>query len=169
MRRSALMGIAAVAFVASNAFAQATSFAGTWNMVVDPAAQQAAAGGGGGGGRGGRGGGGGFGMTFSATQDAKALTITRTQGENTVVTVYNLDGSESKNTVTGRGGAMEQISVAKWEGANLVVVTKQQMGEQSIDIKRVFSVGADGVLTIETFRPSPDGTSTSAKVQYKKG
>src|SRR3954463_5183401 len=77
MRRSALMGVAAVAFVASSAFAQATSFAGTWNMVVDPAAQQAAAGGGAGG-RGGRGGGGGFGPTFTVAQDAKTLTITRT-------------------------------------------------------------------------------------------
>src|SRR4051812_27862274 len=100
MRRStALMSVAAVAFMASNAFAQAkANFAGTWNMVQDPAAQAGAAGGGGGGGRGGRGGGGGLGMTFTATQDDKTLTIKRTQGQNEVVTVYNLDGSDSKNT-----------------------------------------------------------------------
>src|SRR6185436_5674105 len=98
MRRSALMGVAAVAFVASSAFAQATSFAGTWNQVVDPAAQQGAAGGGGG--RGGRGGGGGgFGPTFTVSQDAKTLTITRTTQNGEVKTVYNLDGTESKNTV----------------------------------------------------------------------
>lgn len=58
MRRSVLTSVAAVAFVASSAFAQAPSFAGTWNMVQDPAAQQGG-GGGGGGGRGGYGGGGG--------------------------------------------------------------------------------------------------------------
>src|SRR6185295_1846717 len=144
--RSALMGVAAVAFVASSAFAQATSFAGTWNQVVDPAAQQAA--GGGGGGRGGRGGGG-FGPTFTVAQDAKALTITQTRGENTVTSVYNLDGSESKNVQQGRGGEMTLISTAKWEGANLVVTTKQPMGEQTVEIKRTFSLGADGVLTIE--------------------
>ena len=168
MRRSALMGIAAVAFVASSAFAQATSFAGTWNQVVDPAQQQAAGGGGGGGGRGGRGGGAGFGPTFTIAQDAKTLTITRTMGENTVNSVYNLDGSESKNTVQGRGGAMEQVSVAKWEGANLVITTKQQMGENTIDIKRTLSLGADGVLTIEMSRPGQDGTPMVTKVQYKK-
>jgi hypothetical protein len=169
MRRSALMGIAAVAFVASSAFAQATSFAGTWNMVVDPAQQQAAGGGGGGGG-GGRGGRGGFGPTFTVAQDAKTLTVTQTRGETTINTVYNLDGSESKNTVQGRGGAMEQISIAKWEGANLVVITKQQAGEQTIDIKRVFSIGADGVLTIETTRPAMgENPATTSKVQYKKG
>jgi len=166
MRRSALMGLAAVAFVASNAFAQATSFAGTWNMVVDPAQQQAAAGGAAGG-RGGRGGGG-FGPTFTIAQDAKTLTITRTMGENTVNTVYNLDGTDSKNTVNMGGNAMEQISTAKWEGANLVVVTKIQRGENMIEQKRVWSLGADGVLSIETTQPGRDGTPTTSKVQYKK-
>ena len=165
MRRSALMGLAAVAFVASSAFAQATSFAGTWNMVQDPAQQQAA---GGGNGRGGRGGGGGFGPTFTVTQDAKTLTITRTTQNGEVKSVYNLDGSESKNTVQGRGGAMEQISVAKWEGANLVITTKIQMGENTIEIKRTLSLGADGVLTVEMSRPGQDGTPMTSKVQYKK-
>ncbi len=167
MRRSALMGLAAVAFVASNAFAQATSFAGTWNQVVDPAQQQAA-GGGGGGGRGGRGGGAGFGPTFTIAQDAATLTITQTRGENTITSTYKLDGSESKNTVQGRGGAMEQVSVAKWEGANLVITTKQQMGENTIEVKRTLSLGADGVLTVEMSRPGQDGNPMTSKVQYKK-
>jgi hypothetical protein len=170
MRRSAFMGLAAVAFVASNAFAQAPSLAGTWNMVQDPAQQQAA---GGGGQRGGRGGGGGFGPTFSIAQDAGTLTITQTRGQAEVKSVYKLDGSESKNMVTmGRGDQaqqVEQISIAKWEGANLVITTKQQMGEQSIDIKRTLSVGADGALTVETSRPNPQGgDAISTKVQYKK-
>jgi hypothetical protein len=164
MRRSALMGIAAVAFVASNAFAQATSFAGTWNQVVDPAQQQAA------GGRGGRGGGAGFGQTFTVAQDAKALTITQTRGENTITSVYNLDGSDSKNTQQGRGGAVETISNAKWEGANLVIVTKQPMGENMIEIKRTLSLAADGTLTIEMSRPNPQGGDPVVqKVTYKKG
>ena len=164
MRRSALMGVAAVAFVASSAFAQATSFAGTWNMVQDPAQQQAA-----GGGRGGRGGGGGFGMTFTVEQDAKALTIKQTRGENTITSVYNLDGSESKNVQQGRGGEMTLLSTAKWEGANLVITTKQPMGENMVEIKRTLSLGADGVLTIEMSRPGQDGNPMTSKVQYKKG
>jgi hypothetical protein len=163
MRRSALLGVAAVAFVASSAFAQATSFAGTWNMVQDPAQQQAA----GGGGRGGRGGGG-FGPTFTVEQDAKTLTIKQTRGENTITSTYNLDGSESKNVQQGRGGEMTIMSTAKWEGANLVIVSKQPMGEQTVEIKRTFSMGADGVLTIETSRPGQDGTPMTSKVQYKK-
>lgn len=168
MRRStALMSLAAVAVMASNAFAQAkTSFAGTWNMVMDPAAQQAAAPGGGGRGRGGMGG---LGPTFSVTQDEKTLTITRTMGENTMTMTYNLDGSDSKNMVMGRNGQQEQISHAKWDGANLVVTRTQQMGENSVEIKQTFSLSADGVLTIETTRPGQDGTPMSTKVQYRKG
>ena len=171
MRRSALMGVAAVAFVASSAFAQATSFAGTWNQVVDPAAQQGAAGGGAGG-RGGRGGGAGFGATFTVAQDAKTITITRTQGQTEVKSVYNLDGSDSKNMVTmGRGDQaqqMEQVSVAKWEGSNLVITTKQQMGENTVEIKRTLSLAADGTLTIEMSRPGQDGNPMVQKVTYKK-
>lgn len=170
MRRStALMSLAAVAVMASNAFAQAkTNFAGTWNQIVDPAQQQAAAGGGGG--RRGGGGGGGLGPTFTVTQDDKTLTISRTTQAGEFKTVYNLDGSDSKNTMPGRGGqpGMEQISKAKWEGANLVVTRTQQMGENSVEIKQTFSVGADGVLTIETSRPGQDGTPMVTKVQYKK-
>jgi hypothetical protein len=160
------MGIAAVAFVASNAFAQAkTNFAGTWNMVVDPAAQQSA----GGGGRG-RGGMGGFGPTFTVAQDDKALTITRSMGEATLTQTYNLDGTDSKNTMPGRGGnpGQEQISKASWDGANLVITRKQQTQNGEVEIKQVFSVAAD-VLTIETIRPGQDGTPMSTKVQYKKG
>ena len=89
-------------------------------------------------------------------------------GENTVATVLNLDGSDSKNMVMGRGGQMEQISKAKWDGANLVVTRSQQMGENTVEIKQVFSIGADGVLTIETTRPGQDGNPMSTKVQYKK-
>jgi hypothetical protein len=172
MRRStALMSVAAVAFMASNAFAQAKpNFAGTWNIVVDPAAQQAAGGGGGGGGgRGGRGGGGVLGMTGTITQDDKTLTIKTTRGQNEVVTVYNLDGSDSKNMVNGRGGQTEQVSHAKWDGSNLVVTRSQDMGGNTVELKTIFSVDAQGNLWVESVRPGQDGTPMSTKVQYKKG
>jgi hypothetical protein len=175
MRRStALMSVAAVAFMASNAFAQAKpNFAGTWNLVQDPAAQQAAAAGAGGnpGGRGGRGGfGGALGMTGTITQDDKTLTIKTTRGQNEIVTTYNLDGSDSKNTAPGRGGnpGTEQISHAKWDGTNLVITRTQDMGGTSVEIKQIFSIDAAGNLNIETVRPGQDGAPVSTKVQYKK-
>ena len=168
MRRStALMSFAAVAVMASNAFAQAkTNFAGTWNMVVDPAQQQAV--GAPGGGRGMGGGRGGLGPTFSVAQDDKTLTITRTMGEMTMNTVYNLDGSDSKNMAMGRGGQTEQISKAKWDGATLVVTRTQDTPNGAVEIKQVFSISADGNLWIETTRPGQDGAPMTTKVQYKK-
>jgi hypothetical protein len=169
MRRStALMSVAAVAFMASNAFAQAKpSFAGTWTMVVDSAAQaQQMAGG-----RGGRGGGGGFGQTFTATQDANKLTITQSSpnGGPDRVTVYNLDGSDSKKTVMGRGGEMEVVSHAKWDGNNLVVTTTQDFNGNSMTTTRTISTDDSGNLGVAPTRPGRDGNPMSSTVTYKKG
>ena len=172
MRRStALMSMAAVAIFASNAFAQAKpSFAGSWILVVDSAAmaQQMAAGGGGGG-RGGRGGGGGMGQTFSATQDDKMLMVTRTQGQNEIKLMYNLDGSESKNMMPGRGGnpGMEQVSKAMWEGNTLVITRTQATPDGAMaTIKQIWSMDAAGNLWLENQR---DGQAMGPKAQYKKG
>src|SRR5688572_32112225 len=142
MRRNFLIVAVVLMFgAAASLAAQAKpDFSGKW--VMDPASAPAApAGGGGGGGRGGGGGGGrgGFGNEFTIAQNAKTLTLTRMQGDQTVTTVYNLDGSESKNTVQGRGGATEQVSKAMWDGAKLVVTTTIDAGGNTIEQKRVRS------------------------------
>jgi hypothetical protein len=158
MRRiSALLGVAAVVLWTVGAYAQAKpNFSGKW--VREAPAGGAAAGGGGGGG--GRGGGGGWGMENTITQDAKTLTVEYTAGQNPVKLVYNLDGSESKNKVMGRGGeAQEVVSKAAWDGAKLVITT----GES----KRVVSMeGAN--LVIETSGPGRDGQPQTTKAVYKK-
>jgi hypothetical protein len=167
MRRStAMMSVAAVAFVATNAFAQAKSFAGTWTLVPDTAAaaQQM----GGAGGRGGRGPGG-FGQTFTATQDAKTLTIARTTQNGEVKSVYNLDGSDSKNSVMGRGGeAMEVVSKAKMDGDKLVITTTQDFNGTARTSTQTISLDAAGNLWVESNRPGRDGNPMVTKVQYKK-
>jgi hypothetical protein len=161
--------LALVFAAAVSMYAQARpDFSGKW--VMDPAsapAPPAGGGGGGGGGRGGGGGGGGlgFGPEFTAKQDAKMLMITRTQGDQTVTAMYNLDGSESKNTVAGRGGQQEQVSKAVWEGGKLTITTTVNAGEQ----KRVLAMEG-GNLVIEQTNPGRGGGApTTAKVVYKKG
>jgi hypothetical protein len=111
---------AAILSVASVAFAQKTDFSGTWTPEAPAAAPAAGAGGGagGGGGRGGMGGG-----PMVVKQDATTLTVERTQGENKIVSVYKLDGTESENKQMGRGGEMVTKSTAKWDGAKLVIST----------------------------------------------
>ena len=170
MRRNFLVVAVVLMFgAAASLAAQAKpDFSGKW--VMDPASAPAppagAGGGGGGGGRGGgRGGGAGFGQEFTAKQDATTLTITRMQGDQTVTATYKLDGSESKNTVAGRGGQQEQVSKATWDGARLVIVTTTQAGEQ----RRTISMEG-GNLVIETSQPGRDGGApTTAKLVYKKG
>src|SRR5688572_30695921 len=171
MRRNFLIVAVVLMFgAAASLAAQAKpDFSGKW--VMDPASAPAPPpdGGGGGGRGGGRGGGGGFGQEFMAKQDAKTLTISRMQGDQTVTTVYNLDGTESKNTVQGRGGATEQVSKATWDGAKLVVTTQINAGGNTIEQKRVFAMEG-GNLTIETTAPGRDGgPGTPTKLVYKKG
>jgi hypothetical protein len=158
---------AAVLAVASLALAQAKpDFSGTWTL--DEQASGMAAGGGapgGGGGGGGRGGfgGGALGNGGTVKQTADALTIERTMGENKVTTTYKLDGSESKNTMMGRGGnQMESTSTAKFEGSTLVITTKMDMGNGPVETTQKWTL-AGGTLTVE----STNARGTQKRV-YKK-
>jgi len=161
---------AAVLAVATLAWAQKTDFSGTW--ALDAEASGAPAGGapaggapGGGGGGGGRGGGrgGGLGQGGTVKQTATDLTVERTMGENKVTATYKLDGTESKNSMMGRGGApVEAVSVAKWEGPALVIVTKTDMGNGPQESTQKWTL-AGTALTIET--TNARGTQ---KMVYKK-
>jgi hypothetical protein len=154
---------AAVLAVATLAWAQKTDFSGTWTL--DAEASGAPAGGapaGGGGGRGG-GGRGGLGQGGTVKQTATDLTVERQMGENKVTATYKLDGTESKNSMMGRGGApVEAVSVAKWEGPALVIVTKTDMGNGPQESTQKWTL-AGSVLTIET--TNARGTQ---KMVYKK-
>ena len=174
MKRARIGIMAAAVFaVAAVAFAQAKpDFSGTWTL--DPEASGMAAPGGAPpagappagttGGGGGRGGGGSLGNgPATVKQTADALTIERTMGENKVVTTYKLDGTESKNTMMGRGGTpMESVSVAKFDGGKLTITTKRDMGGQVVETTETWSV-AGPVLTIE----STGGRGPQKRV-YKK-
>lgn len=161
MRRiTAMVSAAAVVLMTAGLFAQAKpSFAGKWTRVVDAAAPAP--------GGGGRGGGGGLGMDLTIGQDATTLTIEYMGGGQApapVKLVYKLDGSESKNSVPGRGGVMEQTAKASWTGNTLSVNTTMMNGEQ----KRTFAIEGDS-LVVETVQPGRDGgPGTPTKLTYKK-
>jgi hypothetical protein len=174
MKRARVGIIAAAVFaVAAVAFAQAKpDFSGTWTLDPEASGMAAPAPGGAppgapagtGGGGGGRGGGGALGNgPATVKQTADTLTIERTMGENKVVTTYKLDGTESKNTMMGRGGTpVESVSVAKFDGGKLTITTKRDMGGQMVETTETWSV-AGPVLTIES-----TGGRGPAKRVYKK-
>ncbi len=131
MKKIALLVVVLAVAIAGLAVAQGKpDFSGKWAPKVDPNAAPA-------GGGGGRGGGGG---PMTVKQTAATLTQERTMGETTMSTVYKLDGTESINT-TQRG---ESKSVAKWDGAKLVVktVSEGQAGPQ--EATATWSLSADG-------------------------
>ena len=152
---------AAVFAVAAVAFAQGKpDFSGTWTL--DPEASGMAAGGGQGGG-GGRGGGALGNGPATVKQTADTLTIERTMGENKVTLTYKLDGTESKNTMMGRGGnPVESTSTAKFDGGTLTITTKQDMGNGPMESTQKWSL-AGSVLTVE----STNARGTQKRV-YKK-
>ena len=153
MRRLAIASVAtAVVLFASGLSAQGKDFSGKWAPDAEKNAAAMGAGGGGGGGRGGGG-------AMTITQDAKTLTIERMVGENTTKTVYNLDGSDSKNMAGRAGQQTEQVSNAKWDGNKLVITTKTANGD------RVSSWYLEGGELVQ----ESTGPNGPVKIYYKKG
>ncbi len=152
MKRSVLFGVFLAMVVVAVAFAQGKpDFSGTWTP------QAPAAGGGGGRGSGG---------PMTVTQNDKTLTVERSMGGNTMKTVYNLDGTESKNEQMGRGGTpTTSTSTVKWDGAKLVITTKSEGPNGPVERTQTWSMTADGNLQIE--QPGQGGAVT-ARV-YTKG
>lgn len=126
--------------VATVASAQKPDFSGTWSL--DPASAPA--------GGGGRGGGALGNGPATVKQTADTLTIDRTMGEARVTLTYKLDGTESRNTVMGRGGQpADSMSIAKWDGSKLTIVTKQEMGGQVAESTQAWTLDGS-TLTVET-------------------
>ena len=163
MRRNALVvGALSLVFAASIAQAQdKPNFSGSWTVIADPNAA--------GGGGGGRGGGGGLGQAATITQDAKTLTVTRTTQNGEVKLVYNLDGSDSKNMVQGRGGQTEQVSKATWDGTKLVISTTLTMGENTVTRTQTMTLDASGQLVVTVSGPGRGGEVMTNTQTYKKG
>ena len=171
MKRAAIL-VGALAVVLSMATSAQAQFAGKWTIVVDPAAAPPAAPGGGGGG-GGRGGGGGGaavgGMEVTIAQDATSITINKTQGQAPITLKFTLDGKDSKNTFTGRGGEVVQTGQAMLSAGKLTISTTQDAGRGPTTTKQVISIDG-GNLKVETTAPGRGGGEpTTTTTTYKKG
>ena len=150
MKKIALFALVMAVAVAGLTFAQAKpDFSGKW-APKEAAAPAAGA-------RGGMGG------PMTVKQTATDLTQEVVRGENTMTTVYKLDGTESKNSMMGRGGQqMESTSTAKWDGSALVITTKMDMGNGPVETTQKWTL-AGSALTVE----STNARGTQKRV-YKK-
>jgi hypothetical protein len=176
MRRIATMlSTAVILALVAGVYAQGKpNFTGKWTRDAEKtaAANPAPAGGGGGaagggGGGGGRGGGGG-GATFELKQDATTLTRTPIGQDGTPgnPSVYKLDGSDSKNSQPGRGGAAptDIVSKATWAGNTISIATTRDMNGTAVTSTAVYSMDGDSLVITNTA-----GTGTPTKTYYKKG
>lgn len=133
------------------------SFAGKWTLVSDA---NTPAGGG---------------MMVSgiitAAQDDKTLTVTTTGQMGEIKTIYNLDGTEAKSPLDFNGNSIDRVTKAVWDGSKLVLTTIASFNGQSFETKQVWSLGADGTLTVDSTRPDfqGGGAPTTTKLTYKKG
>ena len=153
MKKIALLVVVLAVAVAGLTFAQAKpDFSGKWAPKVDPNAAPPAGGGGRGGGMGGG--------PMTLKQTAADLTQERTMGENTMTTVYKLDGTESVNK-TQRG---ESKSTAKFDGAKLVIKTTMEGPNGTTETTATWSLSADGKeLTIVSATARGERTTVYTK------
>lgn len=187
MKKTFSLALALVVAAAGLALAQAKpDLTGTWVLDAEKSDPPPGPGGPGGPGRpggpggpagqrgpGGPGGPGGMradARSIDIAQTAKELKISREGPDGApIVTVYALDGSESKNS-TGRGTSK---SKSRWDGAKLVTEGEQTFetpsGERTSEFKEVRSLGEGGkTLIVETTRQTPRGETTRKLVYNKK-
>jgi len=137
------------------------SFAGKWTLVPDPNAPA------GGAGRG-RGMAGGLGPEFTAVQDEKTLTVTTNNPQlGELKTVYNLDGSESKNPLNFGGQTVDRVSKVKWDGAKLVITTTINFNGTPAETTQTWMLDGSGNIVIES-TSNFGGNPTTTKATYKK-
>jgi len=129
---------AAILAVATVAWAQKPDFSGSWTL--DPASAATAPGDGAALGNG----------PATVKQTADALTIERTIAGAHATLTYKLDGSDSRNILIGSDGQpADSLATAKWDGAKLRIVTKQELDGRVVESTQIWTV-ADSTLTVET-------------------
>ena len=134
------------------------NFAGKWTIVPDANSAAAISG------RGGT-----LGAEFTAVQDDKTVTVVTNNPQlGELKTVYNLDGSETKNPINFGGQSVDRVSKVKWDGAKLVITTTISMSGNVAETTQSWTLDGSGNLLVETLSTFT-GQSTTTKATYKKG
>jgi hypothetical protein len=111
-------------------------------------------------------------MTMTVKQDAKTIAVetaaTGQMGEMKSAISFNVDGSESKNTVKGPAGDLELVSTGKWDGPAFVVTTKADLSGTTMTQVEKWTLGGDGkTLTVER-TATMMGQTQSLKMLFNK-
>jgi hypothetical protein len=107
------------------------------------------------------------GVELTIKQDAKTLTLIRTQGDQSTTEILNLDGSETRDTLQTPGGPRERVLSASWDGSKILINGRLNVDGKMLQQTRVMSIES-GNLVIEATAPGPGGATTTRLV-FKKG
>jgi len=115
-------------------------------------------------------------MTVVVTQDVKTLKVDNTSTmamgeqkmEQKASLTYNLDGTPAKNVATGMGGSLDLMSTSSWDGPTLVVITKADLGGQSMTQTDHWSLGPDGKTLKLTRDVAVGAQAMSLKMNFTK-
>lgn len=156
MKRVLVLAAVIALAVPAITFAQTPDFSGTWKLDAAKSTMPQ---------RGGGGGAPGGGVPEIIVKQTKdTLTIEQSMGGNTVTRTYKLDGTESTNTVMGRGGSSEIKIKSKWDGSKLVSEWQQAgRGGEMVTVKETISM--DGASLVR----ETDRGGNVTKLVYNKG
>jgi hypothetical protein len=154
MRRTFNATCVLILFLTALASAQAKpNFAGKW-ALTDPNAA-------------------GVGMnptSMTVTQNDKTITLVTVGQMGEIKTVFNLDGTEAKSPIEIQGMSIDRVTKSAWDGNKLVLTTVSDFQGQSFETKQIWTLGADGTLTVDSTRPDfqGGGAPLTTKLVYKK-
>ena len=108
--------------------------------------------------------------SMTVTQDDKTFTIVAASQVGEIKTVFNLDGSQAKSPLEIQGMNIDRVTKSAWEGNKLVLTTVSDFQGQSFETKQIWTLGADGTLTVDSTRPDfqGGGAPITQKLVYKK-
>jgi len=147
MKRITLAVAFILAWAATAAVAQSPSMGGKWTLT---SGSRLALGG----------------PEFTALHDARTLTVVTTQGPSKFV--YNLDGSESTNTIRIGGLDIPQRCNLKQSGGKLILTAAYRAQGLDIVWTETWTVESSGDLTVEVDYLQGE-RRTLQKATYKKG
>jgi len=122
----------------------------------------------------------GWGSPLTITQDAQRLSVTYTffvpyDLQAPLSFVFNLDGTESRNTVRMGRGLQVQRATAAWAGDTLVLSTRHEVpypkdgAPQTVEVRQRLTIAPNGTLVVETTRVGvPGAPTTTTRTFYTK-
>jgi hypothetical protein len=145
----------------STAPAAKPNFAGTWTLIPDTAAAaqfstrvSALAG---------------LGSEVTIAQNEKTMTVSRPTDAGVLSSVFNLDGSESRNTLAvGPGTDIPLTARSRWEGEKLLTNMTAVFGDQQFELTMNLSLTPANVLVVEMTTPPMGGAPSAFTMRYRK-